>query len=118
MKTWDELSVSERMSPRKRWNYLAKEMGKKTDGSTSVTVTVKNASGALAGASVSLTPETGTPITGTSAETTGIASLSNVPYGEYTLTVSKTGYDTSTETVTISNPLNAVEVTLTATATE
>lgn len=28
MKTWEELSTAERMSPRKRWNALAEEINK------------------------------------------------------------------------------------------
>ena len=33
MKTWDELSSAERMSPRKRWDMLAEELNKSSTGS-------------------------------------------------------------------------------------
>jgi hypothetical protein len=31
MKTWDELSTAERMSPRKRWDLLAEEINAKKE---------------------------------------------------------------------------------------
>lgn len=111
LKKWNELPVDVRRSTRKLYNYMRSELTSEESETVTRTIkfTVNDGSNAIEAASVQI---------GTETKTTGSAGGCSftIPDGQYAVSVSKDGYTTKTENITVSETNTDFTISLTANA--
>lgn len=107
---WKELSVKERMNKERRWNIVANAINSLLGEEVvtrNISITVNDGENAIQGASV---------VIGETTKTTGSAggcSFTNLIDGEKSVTVTKEGYTSKTETITVSEKSTSFTISLT-----
>ena len=118
LKRWNQLGPHLRRSEGDRWNYLVDELSgnatpepeqqEETPVTRDISITVNDGTDAVEGATVAI---------GAITSTTGSAggcTLQNVADGEQTISVTATGFDDYSDTITVSENDTSFTISLTA----